>query len=173
MLDVRKLIVGGVEIPIQASHTLNQTYKVLQAAQRRRFLNGDLWQRKTWGGKLETNITGTGIMPSGFQEVDFDNPIVIACVEALGINSVSNVIVLPVNRRADAGSEPQGYAIVDGELVETTINVVGDTATLGIVAGASQYQARYFPLITCMAEPPEEDLTRGSAYGWSLIAEEV
>lgn len=173
MLNVRTLIVGGIEIPIQASHTFNQTYKSLQARERRRFLNGDLWQRKTWGGKLETTIQASGIMPSGFQEVDFDNPVVIACVEALGINSVSNIIVLPAARRADAGSEPLGFAIVGGVIVPTTINVVVDTATLGVVAGASQYQARYFPLITCMADPPEEDLSRGSAYGWSLTAEEV
>ena len=173
MLNVRVLIVDGQEIPVQASHTLDQDYEELESKSRRRFLDGGLWQRKTWGGKLKTTITGSGIAPAGIQQLDTDNPITIACVASRGINSVSNVIALPVARRADAGSEPFGFAIVNEALVETPVNVVADVATLTIVPGANQYQVRYFPLLTVLADPLQESLQRGSAHNWTLIAEEV
>lgn len=173
MLNVRVLIVDGVEVPVQASHGFTQRYLEQESKARRRFLGGGLWQRKVWGGKIRTEISGDGVAPAGIQELDTDNPITLACVASRGINSASNVIVLPAARRADTGSEPFGFAVVDEQMVPTTCNVVTNTATLGVVAGANQYQVRYFPLITVLADPLEEDLSRGGSTGWSLTCEEV
>lgn len=173
MLNARVLIVDGVEVPVQASHRLRQSYETLEAKERRRFLGGGLWQRRTWSGPLLTRIEGDGIAPPGIQNLDTANPIQIACIESRGVNSVSNVIVLPSDRRSDVGSQPFGFAVVDEAFVPTPVALVGDTATLTPVIGAVQYQARYFPLLTVLADPLQEDFARGTGHHWMLTAEEV
>ena len=180
MSVVRQLIIDGVTVPVYAMTEISQTYSKQRASYRSRMRNGDLKQRVIWplsGAKLTTTISGNGIIPPGIGEdglVDYDGSIVISCVGHRGITSASNVITLPAARRSDAGSEPYGRALTPGGWRETPLALVGDTATLTAVSGAPQYQAVYFPELTCFADPPsEEHPQHGPVFRWTLIAEEI
>ena len=169
---MRALIVGGIEIPIRASHTLGQSYDPVQAVNRIRMMNGSLIQQQAWGDKLYTSIQCGGALPAGLQMLDYSQAITIKCVAERAVTSVSNVITIPSERRSDYA--PEGRALVDGKWESTPAAMGGNTATLTTIAGATQYQAIYWPELICFCDPPSE--TRGARnadYGWSLEAEEI
>ena len=173
-MTVRTLVVDGVTVPVWASLDIRQELEPLEGAASGRLRDGAAYKRKRWGGKRRTVITGGGNAPSGLQAIDTDTSFEIWCIVPVAINSATaGPITLPTARRSDAGSEPHGFAIVDGAMVPTTCNVVGDDATLGAVSGASSYQVRYFPVLTVIGGPVEEDLQRATGFGWQLTAEEV
>ena len=172
-MTVRALVIDGITVPVWSCTDLTQTYIPLQAVTRRRFADGSAVQRIAWTGKLRTNISGGGFAPSGLQEIDTSDSFLIWCITPIAINGASNVFTLPATRRTDSGSEPFGFAVVGDQLIETPCAVVTNTATLTTVAGATGYQVRYFPILTVFADPIQQDLARGSAFGWTLEAEEV
>ena len=111
-------------------------------------------------------------MPAGLQELDYTNAITIKCIAERAVTSATNVISVPAQRRADYGVE--GRALLSGVWQSTPVSLVGDTATLTTVAGATQYQAIYWPELVCFADPPAEQRNaRNNGYGWSITAEEV
>lgn len=171
-MSSRVLVIGGIEIPIRASHQLSQNYTPIQAVSRARMMNGSLTQQSAWRGKLLTEISGDGLVPSGLQLIDWSQPVIIKCIAERAVTSSSNVIPVHANRRSDYGV--RGRALVGTKLVDTPVSVTGDVATLTVVSDATAYQAYYWPEITCYSDGPEE--TRGARtadYGWSLIAEEI
>lgn len=169
---MRNLIIGGLEIPIRASHDLSQTYKPLKAVARTRMADGTLRQQESWTGKLRTTITARGIMFPGINELNYSQSVTIKCVAERTVLSASNVITVPSNRRADYGVE--GRAFIDDQFVSTPVSLVDDEATLTVVAGATQYQAIYWPELICFLDPSDEDRdARKSIYNWSLEAEEI
>ena len=121
-------------------------------------------------GKLKTTISGSGTIPVGLQGVTFTGPLVLKCHQHRAITSASRIITLPPTRRSDAGSVPYGRAYVGHEWVATGIGIVGDTATLVEVTGATQYQAVYFPEITVIVEGggPRESRGRGNQSSWFM-----
>lgn len=172
-MSVRQLIIGGITVPVWGMTGVTQSYTPLQAVDRRRTAAGSLVQRSLWTGKLRTVISGDGPAPSGLQEIDTSASYTIACVTPLAINSASNVIDIPSNRRVDSGSTPIGFAEVNGSLQPTPVSMNVDQATLTIVSGATAYQVRWFPILTVLSDPIRQDLQRSSGFGWSLTAEEV
>lgn len=169
---MRNLVIGGLEIPVSASHTLNQSYEPIQAVNRVRMMDGTLIQQSSWSGKLLTSIDGSGIIPVGLQSLDYSSAITIKCVAERAVTSASNVIDIPSARRSDYA--PEGRALVGGKWQSTPVAMAGDTATLTAVAGASQYQAIYWPELVCYCNPPSESRgARDSSYGWSLDGEQV
>lgn len=169
---MRVLIVGGIEVPLKASHVLSQSYEPVQAVSRPRMGDGSLMQQTAWAGKLLTSISGDGLIPPGLQSIDYSQAVVIKCVAERVVTSASNVIAVPTGRRADYGVE--GRALVGSVWQSTPAAVVGDTATLTIAASATAYQAIYWPELICFCDPPTDNrAVRSSGYSWSLIGEEI
>lgn len=172
-MSVRQLIVDGVTVPVWATTDFDQQINPIEAVYQSRKKNGGLVQRTLYTGKYSTSISGGGLAPAGLDDINTGSSITIHCVEPLSISSASNVINIPSNRRADVGSEPQGYAEVNGALVSTPVAMNGDQATLTIVSGATGYQVRWYPILTVIAKPLRKTLARGSGHRWVLEAEEV
>lgn len=175
---LRNLVVGAIEVPLEAAMDLEQTY-----AQRERsnvFDMGDnsLIKRTYAGavGKIETTITGRGTIPVGLQEQDYSSPIVLKCIQHRAVTSSVPAITLPPGYRTDNGSEPYGRARVNGRWVESpVISLIGDVLTLTAIAGATQYQAVYFPQVTGYVEGggPQERRSRGNNSTWTLSFREA
>lgn len=169
---MRSLIVGGIEIPIRASHVLSQSYTPVQATTRLRMANGALKQQTSWSNKSTTEISADGVIPAGLQLLDYSQSIIIKCVAERAVSSASNVITVPSARRSDYGIE--GRAMVGNNLVKTPVSLVGNVATLTAVTDATLYQAIYWPELACFCDPPSESRgVRSMNYGWSLTGEEI
>ena len=172
-MTVRTLIVGGVTVPLHAGYEITQNYEPLQARTVLRYASGTAVLRETWTGKIATEIRGRGAVPAGLQSVDYSAAVEIACVGHRAVTSTSNVITLPAARRTDTGSTPYARAWVGDDWQTTNVTVVTNTATCDVVASATAYQVVYFPKISCFAQPPQEDYTQNTGFGWVLRAEEV
>jgi len=169
---MRTLIIGGIEIPMRASHVLSQSYTPVQATNRLRMANGALKQQTSWSNKLSTEISGDGVFPVGLQGLDYSQSIIIKSVAERTISSPSNVIDVPSARRADYGVE--GRAFVGINPVKTPVVMNGNEATLTMVAGATLYQAIYWPELVCFCDPQSETRgVRSADYGWSITGEEI
>ncbi|MCU7845290.1 MAG: hypothetical protein KZQ93_15785 [Candidatus Thiodiazotropha sp. (ex Monitilora ramsayi)] len=174
MLDV---IIGGVHIPLLASVELNQEYNTLTATTEYRMGDGSFESQTAWAGnrKLKTIITGRGQIPVGLLSLNLPQKnLTISCTKRRAITSDSNVIVLPANRRSDAGAEPIGFVLNDAGWQSVNVTFNGDEATLDVVAWAKQYQVEYYPeFLANVKAPIERKERRGSAYSWSIEAEEM
>lgn len=167
------LIIDGIEVPIESLSGASQTLTKIKAGTLRRLASGAAHYMTAWSGKWRTSITGGGWSSSGLASVDFTGEVVIKCMQADAVRSVSNTIALPVNRRSDVA--PVGYAIVGGKLVATDISDITDNiATLDTVSGASGYKVDYWPEITIIGGDFEESVDANTgAWSWSLTGEEV
>jgi hypothetical protein len=108
------------------------------------------------------------------QGLNYDGSIVIKCIQDRRITGTgsSNIIMVPSARRSDYVVE--GLAFVGTNIIRTPVTMNGDEATLDIVAGATIYQAVYWPELICsMDEPDESGQVRGARYGWVLEAQEI
>ena len=171
---IRTLELGGLVLPVGAAHELEQTYEPFGGWALLRMMSGAGIKQTHWA-KLRTKVSGGGVAPPGLQALDYSAPMTLKCAAVRAIASASNVIVLPAARRTDTGYEPYGLAqLSGGDLVYASCSLAGDTATLGIVAGAVAYLAHYWPQLTVIADPPAEHMdVRGAAPGWDLTAEEL
>ena len=169
---MKALVIGGIEIPVNASHVLNQSYTPVQATNRLRMSNGALKQQSSWSNKLSTDISSDGIMPAGLQMLDYSQSIIIKCVAERAVSSTSNVITVPSARRADYGVK--GRALVGNNWQTTAVSLSTDEATLTTVTDATLYQAIYWPELVCFCDPPGETRgVRSADYGWTLTGEEI
>lgn len=172
MASLHNLIINSLEIaPFDAAHAIEQTYEPVEAVARHRTLGGTLLQQVAWR-KLRTVISGRGRLPDGMEALDFDAALTIQCMAPLAISSATAAITLPAARRTDWA--PHGYAVVGGVLVRAASSLVGNVLTIATTAGASGYQAVYYPTLTCYASPPSRSFDgRGTEAGWTLTAEEA
>jgi hypothetical protein len=172
---VSDLIIDGIEVLEYASLSIRQTYEEIQPSSLMRLGNGDgLPQTAEWDGpKLRTSIQITGTIPAGLDGINWKGiaGIEISCASARAIQGNSNVITLPAARRSDLS--PWAQAIVNGRLVATTFDLVGNVATLATVVGASAYRISYYPRITVHGNPSVDEDATGAAFAWSLDAEEL
>lgn len=170
-MNAHDVIIAGLSVGFDSSHELTQTYESFGGSVTHRMLNGAGVQQVHWR-KLRTVITGVGKIPDGLSAVNFDSAVEIKCMAPLSIAGASNVFTLPAARRTDW--TPAGYALVDGRLVKSAVVVVTNTATVQTVSGASGYQVLYWPILTCIAQPPSREFNgRGTVARWTLTAEEV
>lgn len=167
------LIIGGVEIPFEASHAINQQYIPQEASNILTFSDGSSAKQTAWSGKTKIVTSGTGHIPLALSAIDFSAAVTMDCVDPIVINSASNIIALPAIRRTDVSSI--GYAVVNGRAIKTSISVIGDTATLTPVPDATAYQALYFPRFTVLLKtrPTQSSSTRTlNSRSWSFEAVE-
>jgi len=165
--------IDGITVPLQSVIDFTQGYDDFGSSVVHRMMDGSGKKQSNWT-KIKTTLSGRGWIPAGLDGVDYSGSVLLKCAAAKMITSASNVIVLTADRRSDTDYEPRGYAIVDGQRVDTTISLPANTATLGVVAGASSYQVEYFPQITVFAKLSSSDATVTEAnYSWRIEAEEV
>lgn len=166
------LKIAGVEVALQTFPTA-QTYDVLEGATLHRMLNGAGAKQAHWR-KLATQISGDGWAPVALAGVDWTVPVEIACIQPRAIHSDTASGILPAARRSDLTTNVYARAVVNGELAETPVSVVGNVATAVSVASATSYQFWYYPKLNFYSSGPSESLDlSGAAYAWELTAEEI
>jgi hypothetical protein len=134
------------------------------------------WQRYGAAEKLQSTITGRGITPPALLAPGFlPGEHLVSCIEPITVadHAPNNVLTLPAARRSDPGSEPVGRAYIGERLVRTSCSVVGNTATLGLVAGATGYEVLLWPEFTALVRWTEQSHRKGQAFNWSLTLREV
>ncbi len=177
MTAYRDLIIGGIEIPTHAlMDGFTQDYEELAGISARRTLAGSLLIQRAWpldrNYLLRTTISGGGSMPPPLDQLDRGSVHEVSCAEARMIAAQVPVIALPAGRRSDGAHAPRGHALVDGELVETSVVMSGDTAILAPVSGAQQYQVRYWPRFTGFITHKSSGDPWQARRTWSLTIEE-
>lgn len=167
------LVIAGIRLPYE-SYPASQSYAPLEDGSiLHRTLNGT-GIKQTHFSKLVTTIEGDGFTPAPLDGVDWSAAVSISCIKPMVLNSASNVATLPAARRSDLTDNVLARALVDGYEVATPVNVVGNTATATVVAGASAYRFWYFPVLSCFSRGPQRSLgIENAAWRWSLTAEEV
>ena len=161
-------------MPLVAASEFSQSYqRTAGGRSRRRTQNGSIKTAQHWN-KIATDLSGSGHIPSGLSGLDYAQEMTLSCGGPRSISSASNIIVIPAQRRIDAGFEPFGFALFGDRAVATPVNIVTHTATLTAIAGASGYTIAYFPEIIVAAEEPVESFDRGSGlWRWQIQAEEA
>ena len=172
-MSILNLIIGGIEIPFESSHVINQSYSPLGASNVLRMADGSGFKQTAWFGKTKIETSGTGKLPLPLRGLDYESQIVMECVEPLTEYSASNVITLPTARRSDVSI--LGFATVSGRAVKSAVSISGDVATVTSVANATGYHVIYYPKFTVfLSRPNEDDTARSlSSRSWSIEAVEV
>jgi hypothetical protein len=196
-MSYRSLIVAGtasgaasVTIPVHGSTELSQTYTDLRAQTLYRYLGGGAAVRRSWSGKIRTEVQGRGLVPAGLSAVcNATGTVTMSCVGHRSIRSASNVITIPSARRADltittkAGTTATGkswyartwdgdvYATATGSTTSGTPNVV--TITLATGETHAGYEVIYLPKIVGYAELSAEGYQQNDGFNWSLVVEEA
>jgi hypothetical protein len=160
-LNFPDLIIAGIRVPRSACLSIEQDYTPVGAASLLRMGNGDgIIQSSEWG-KLSTSITCTGWAPSGLDGINWKSPagITIACIKPMSLIEAA----------------VKGYALLGNRQVETEVDLVGNTATLTTVVGATQYKVEWLPILTCFCNGGVKPRysSRGNEYAWSLEGEEL
>lgn len=169
------LLLNSLPIPGASSDSASQTYEEFGGFSLLRLGEGAAVAQETWR-RRRTTISASGWEPPGLDGFDWSAPVVVGCIAARAIQSASAVIAIPAARRSDAGAEPYGFAITaEGVLVPTELSMGGDTATLTTVAGAVGYLARWYPVMTVIAQagPVVRTDADQKVVGWDLIGEEL
>ncbi|MGR8932215.1 MAG: hypothetical protein ACU836_16415 [Gammaproteobacteria bacterium] len=161
------MIIGGIAISDHAGHEIRQTITEAGGRTMRRTKNGTPIVMQRWVA-LNSTISGTGWMPDGLDGLDLTQLHDVYCIQSLSVASASNVITIPRNFRIDAGYEPQGATIIDGAPVETAVALAGSVATLTPVAGATQYQILYYPIINGALTLDRNFDERAGEWTWTI-----
>ncbi len=177
-----------VELPVHATLELTQSYEPLYARTTYRHLDGSAAVRQQWSGKLATEISGRGIIPPGFSQLDFDATMTIACIQHRSVTSTGTAITIPATRRADVQHATKAGTLTTGSwyarawdadtystATGTTSTGAPNTVTISLATGESHdhYEVVYLPLLTVIAERPVESFTQNEGWSWSLRAEEA
>lgn len=166
------LKIGGVEIALQ-TFPVSQAYKPIEGAALLRMLNGAAVKQAHWR-KLAITINGDGWAPAALASIDWTQAVDIYCIAPRSVSSATNSATLPSARRTDLTVNVLAFAVVAGELVQTSVSVASNTATATAVTGATSYQFWYYPKLSCYSSGPSESLDlSGAAYAWQLEAEEA
>lgn len=168
---------GDVDVPLESVLQFEQTYDYVSDNNVIRMANADgicLFNPLT--EKIKTTISGSGWVVPALNGINYRGVLTLKCAAPLGIDGATVTIPLPAARRMDSGFEPYGYALMpDGSEVDTSINIVGDIATLGAVAGAARYNVKYFPEIQVITtkKPRNSSNVSRAEHRWSAEFEEV
>jgi hypothetical protein len=170
---MRLLKIGAITVPAMAGLEVTEVADPVASRARYRMADGKLKTREAWSGAWRVLIELRGLIPPGLTALDWPAGVQVAFTGERAITSASNVITLPSNRRADAGSEPAGRAQVGDQWVCTPVALVGDVATLTPVTGATAYQAVWFPLLTVYSDGPSLGYARDDdlPHAWRVEAD--
>lgn len=173
------LRLGNLIIPERGRVRVTQSYRELRSGEDQRTAGGTGIRWTQWDGKLATDLTLNGWQAPGFAGVDLAAALVVSCYAPRAIDSASRVIDIPAARRAGGVYAPVGLAevAIGGRLsvVQTSLVLVGDQATLGEVAHAHQYRVQYWPEFTAHVTLISESLNTSNPdlYTVQLSAEQV
>jgi hypothetical protein len=175
--EYENIIIGGIEIPRYAnSEGFSQTYDELAGISARRTLGGTLLPQRSWpltrNFLWSTTISGVGSLPAGIDQLDRGVAYEVECAEVRHISGGTHVITLPAGRRSGGIYAPRGFALVSGLLVETSIAIVGDVATLGVVSGAQHYRVSYWPKFTGVLTHKSDGEPWRATRRWTITIEE-
>jgi hypothetical protein len=172
---MKTFILGGLSLPFEAHLELGQTYENEEKSTLIRRADGSAGKVTAWAGKLKTRLTGSGWVPPGFDLLDYDNSLEMACIAARSVIGLERVITIPAARRSDAGFEPYARANVAGGLVDATITgTAGNVITIAPVAAAQFYAVFYYPKINVFASLPSlRHDAINDKYSWDFEAREV
>lgn len=166
--------IDSIVIPIEALGEFSQDYEEINAQKINRTADGGGILRRLYGGKVKTIINARGWAPSTFDGIDLSAAVAIKCAMPRSVDGATVAITIPANRRSDSGHIPQGWAVVDGLFVETTvISIVANVATLTAVSGATAYRATYYPEISALVTSYRGRGNTAATFEWSMEAEEV
>ena len=196
-MSYRSLIVAGsasgavsVTIPVHGSAELTQTYTDLRSQTMYRYLDGGAAVRRSWSGKIRTEVQARGVIPAGLAAVcSATGTVVISCVGHRSVRSATGVITIPSARRTDLtvikkdGTVATGqswYARAwDGDRYSTatgsTTSGAPNTVTITLASGEAHnsYEVIYLPKLTGYAELRSEEYQQNGGFGWSLVVEEA
>jgi len=165
------IIIGSLSIPFPAGFDANVSYKKLAAKTILRSKNGTGIMASRWK-KLGVTLSGTGWLPDGLDSIDEDALVDVHSTGYLSTASASNVITIPRVFRTDDFA-PKGQAVVDNVMVETSAVMAGQIATLGVIAGATQYHVLYCPIISSFINTVDRSYDESSnTWSWTIEAEE-
>ena len=177
-----------VDLPVHATLELTQSYEPLYARTTYRHLDGSAAVRQQWSGKLATEISGRGIIPPGFSQLDFDDSMRISCIQHRSVTSTGTTITIPAARRSDVQHTTKAGTLATGSWYarawdgDTYSTATGTTSTgapnvvnITLVTGESHdhYEVIYLPKLTVVCERPVESYQQNEGWSWSLRAEEV
>lgn len=175
-MSAPNLIIGSIVLADRSRWNYSQSYEDLRAKDVRRLADGSLNVRQLWSGKIRTVIRGEGKLPLALATLDTSSAITVQCASPRHVGGASTSITLPAGRRSGGIYAPIAWAVVDGDLVSTTISITGNVATLGAVASAESYQVAYFPSISADVTIESDEMDQGNGtyvYRWQITAEEI
>ncbi|MFT3758426.1 hypothetical protein [Thauera sp.] len=168
-----ELSINGQTLPFAVNTEIQQTYEDFGGFTLLRLGAGAAVPQQSWR-KTRTTLSAQGVAPPGLDAIDWMQPVTLGCVAARSIQSASNIINIPAERRTDA--PPYGWAVLsDGLLKPTPVAVSGNTATLTPIPGAAGYQVLWYPLLTVHAITGVQVSydAAGAAATWELTCEEI
>lgn len=164
---------GGFPIHIKAGLEFSQSYETISGTAIHRMQSGRA-VKQTHFKKLKTVISGKGWVPTGLDNLDYSIPLWLKSAVPLSISSNLQQLLLPYIARNDVGYSPKGFALVDGELIESKLVIDGRLVTLEYVDDTLSYQVHYYPELLVYAEPPQvHGNVTSSEFSWSITCEEV
>lgn len=168
------LVLGGIAI---IQHTgvgpLRQRYEPIGGSTTLRLNLGTGIKMTNWA-KSATTASGTGPLDPALDGLDYSGPLELLCVQPRAMIGTGRVFALPpvAQRRQDV--TPWGWAYALGRWVDTTVDLQGDSATLGDVPGATSYRVTWLPRMVVFAQPLSKEFDENTGlYDWSLSAEEI
>lgn len=165
------LLIDGKKIPTLSRVQLSQTYEVFGGGTIRRFINGAGVKQNNWD-KLKTQISGSGIVPPGLDQMSIAGEITLSCISERAYHTTSLTPTLPRTPRTDY--PPRVRAYTDDGYVETDAVTVGSDVTITAVGGADFYVVSYYPVMTVLlAGTSTAEDNNGAEYSWSIEFEEV
>jgi len=159
---------GGIPIPVEAGAP-DQSRDPLQGSTVVRMSDGAAVKMTHWSGKASGELSGSGLIPTGLDGLDYNNPLELLLTHPRSIAQDTAVFTLPAPCRPDR--EPWGHALVEGRWRPVPCSRVGLTVTLTEVLGATLYMVQWMPVYTVFADPPQE--TMGAGHGWTINWQEV
>lgn len=174
---IKSFEISGISIPMMGGSIFSRHgYQPVLSKTDLRMANATT-RRQVYSGtqkKISITLSSSGMpAPPGISELDLTAVHTVKCGIQRSVGSISNAITLPINRRTDVGYEPLGWAIVNGYRESVSINIVGDVATLGVVAGATGYAVDYFPEISAFVDFKENADSGEATFSWDLTCTEV
>lgn len=168
------LVLGGVSI---IQHTgvgpIRQRYEPIGGSTTLR-LNGGTGIKMTNWARTATTASGSGDLDPALDGLDYSQPLELLCVSPRAMIGTARQFALPpaAQRRPDVA--PWGWAHAQGRWIDTTVALVGDSATLAEVSGATAYRVSWLPRLVVFAQPLSKEFDEATGrYDWSLSAEEI
>ncbi|MBE0435794.1 MAG: hypothetical protein IBX56_08330 [Methylomicrobium sp.] len=178
------LKINDIEIPLDSSETLEQTFQPIAGEALRRLNNGTAVKMVSWTNKYRITTNGSGRIPLPLTGIDYSQPVIMDCSAPMSVHGATNSIALPAGFTYNAINYTSwrddvsmiGHAVVNGKLVHSAITSIVDTiVTLATKPGANGYQVTYWPRFLAYAGKPTESqgLRGGDRRLWEILAETV